>query len=129
MINTINLSFCTLRVYNNIVIAQMNEGIALTYDLIDEMVETVVPSFKGEPFVYITHRVHSYSVDPTIYIDVSQIENLVGFAVVSSNHMSLESTNVEKIFLKKPFEVFSNMEDSLHWANQILKNSLSIVEY
>lgn len=107
----------------------MNEGITLTHDLIDEMVETVVPSFKGNPFVYITHRKYSYSVDPTIYISVSKIENLVGFAVVSTNQMSLSNASIEKIFLKKPFEVFTKMENSIHWANKILKNKSNFVEY
>jgi len=46
----------------------------------------------NEAFVYITHRVNSYSVDPTIYISVSKIENLVGFAVVFINQMALSST-------------------------------------
>jgi hypothetical protein len=128
MINTVTLSFCSLQIYNNIVVSIINEGIVLTQDLIDEMVETIVPSFKGEDFVYITHRINSYSVDPTIYISVSKIKNLVGFAVVSTNHMALSSTDIERLFLKKPFEVFSELDKSIQWANKLLKKKQTIKE-
>ncbi len=129
MINTVNLSFCTLEIYNNIVVSKINEGVVLTQDLINEMVETIVPSFNNLPFVYITHRVHSYSVDPTVYISVSKIENLIGFGVVSTNHMALSSTDVERLFLKKPFEVFSELDKGIQWANTLLNKTCRIEEY
>jgi hypothetical protein len=129
MINTVNLSFCTLEIYNNIVISKINEGVVLTQDLINEMVETIVPSFNNLPFVYITHRIHSYSVDPTIYISVSNIKNLIGFGVVSTNHMALSSTDIERLFLKKPFEVFSELDKGIHWANTLLNKKCRVKEY
>lgn len=129
MIKTIHLSSCTLKVYNDIIIAQINEGVVLIQTITDEMVDFIIPYFNGKPFVYITHRVHSYSVDPTVYISVSKIENLKGFGVVSTNHISLSSTDIEKLFLKKPFEIFTKLDEAIQWANIILKNERKIEEY
>lgn len=128
MINTVTLSFCSLEIHNNKVISKINEGVVLTQDLTNEMVETIIPLFNNLPFVYITHRVHSYSVDPTVYISVSKIENLIGFGVVSTNHMALSSTDIERLFLKKPFEVFSELDKSIQWANTLLNKTCRIEE-
>ncbi|AUC76316.1 hypothetical protein CW732_11825 [Olleya sp. Bg11-27] len=74
------------------------------------------------PFVYITNRIHSYSVDPIIYKDVSQIKTLQGFAVVSQTQ-SGKNAEIERLFLNKPFEIFTDIEDAKTWASKIIKEN------
>ncbi|MGB5364411.1 MAG: hypothetical protein WBN17_14020 [Aureibaculum sp.] len=108
--------FCILKFYDNYVISIINEGVTVSKDISDKICQTAINYYQGKPFVYITHRIHSYSVDPSVYHDVSKIKNLAGFVVVSESKLSIKNALLEKIFLNKPFQIFSNLEDAVLWA-------------
>ncbi|QXP58584.1 hypothetical protein [Olleya sp. HaHaR_3_96] len=116
------LSFCSLLVSGNIIIAEIDEGITLNKALSDAIIYFASLAFKGMPFVYITNRIHSYSVDPIIYKDVSQVKTLQGFAVVSQTQ-SGKNAEIERLFLNKPFEIFTDIEDAKTWASKIIKEN------
>ena len=111
--------FCILKFYDNYVISIINEGVVVSQAISDKISKAAINYYQGKPFVYITHRLHSYSVDPNIYKDVSKIKNLAGFVVVSDSKTSIKSALLEKIFLNKPFQIFSNLEDGILWANNV----------
>ena len=105
-----------------IVTVNTGENISMTYH--DALVEVANRYFKNKPFVYITHRVNSYSVDPSVYAETSKIKNLVGFCVVSRNFMAKSTAKIEKLFLNKPFEIFDSLDEAETWAKSVIKNSL-----
>ena len=111
--------FCILKFYDNYVISIINEGVIITEEISKKISKTAIDYYKNKPFVYITHRIHSYTVDPDVYLNVSKIKNLVGFAVVSESKWSIKNALLEKIFLDKPFQIFSNIDDAILWANSI----------
>ena len=111
--------FCILKFYDNYVISIINEGVVVSQAISDKISKAAINYYQGKPFVYITHRMHSYSVDPNIYKDVSKIKNLAGFVVVSDSKTSIKSALLENIFLNKPFQIFSNLEDGILWANNV----------
>ena len=119
------LSFCTLLTSDNIIIAEINEGVVLNQDMSDDIIYFSSVVFKNNPFVYITNRINSYAVDPTIYKGVSQVETLKGFAVVSTT-LSARNAEIERLFLNKPFEIFSDLEDAKRWAIQILNKTIEL---
>ncbi|MFQ3239580.1 MAG: hypothetical protein ACI9NI_001889 [Olleya marilimosa] len=119
------LSFCTLLTSDNIIIAEINEGVVLNQDMSDEIIYFSSVVFKNNPFVYITNRINSYAVDPTIYKGVSQVETLKGFAVVSTT-LSARNAEIERLFLNKPFEIFSDLNDAKLWAIQILNKTIEL---
>lgn len=108
--------FCILKFYDNYVISIINEGVTVSKDISDKISNAALDYYQGKPFVYITHRIHSYSVDPNVYTDVSKIKNLAGFVVVSESKMSIKNALLEKIFLNKPFQIFTSLEDAILWA-------------
>jgi hypothetical protein len=108
--------FCILKFYDNYVVSIINEGVTVSKDISDKICKAATDYYQGKPFVYITHRIHSYSVDPNVYQDVSNIKNLAGFVVVSDSKSSIKNALLEKIFLHKPFQIFSNLEDAILWA-------------
>ncbi|MCF6307781.1 MAG: hypothetical protein L3J09_07480 [Flavobacteriaceae bacterium] len=114
--------FCEIEVYNDYIIAIMNEGISLTPDKNDVLLGISSKYFKNKDFGYITHRINSYSVDPRIYTETSKIENLVSFAVVSNNKLALSNAQIEKLFYKKPFKQFINLEDAISWIKKHVIN-------
>ena len=85
------------------------------------LVDIAESHFKAKPFVYITHRINSYSVDPKIYYETSKISNLAGFAVVSDKYKAKSNAMVEKMFFSKPFEIFGDLAEAKRWAKTILK--------
>lgn len=119
---TLNYDFCEIKVYDNYLVAVVNKDIHLTPDKNQILVDITNTYFANKPFVYITHRKNSYSVDPTIYIKTSKIKNLAGFAVVAEVPLSKGNAEIEKLFLKKPFEIFNNIKEATEWAKQIIAN-------
>jgi len=114
--------FCEVEVYNNYIVVKMFEGISLTPEKNDVLLKIATKYFKDSEFGYITHRVNSYSVDPSIYYETSKIENLVAFAVVSSKQIDVTNSELEKIFYKKPFQHFIELETAISWIeNKVSK--------
>ncbi len=118
-----NLSFCQLELHNDYVIATMNEGIVVNKENNAVLIEIAKKHFKGKPFVYITHRINSYSVDPTVYIPTAKIKSLKGFAVVSQSPIQRAHTNYERKFFGKNFQQFNTIEEALEWKDKIIKNA------
>ncbi|MFD1615141.1 hypothetical protein [Gelatiniphilus marinus] len=121
MKKTLTLSLGTFYIYSNYLVAEINRGETVTIES-NELLEDIAQKYFGsKKFVYITHRINSYAVDPLTYTRTSQIKNLAGFAVVSKNYVALSNAEIEKIFLKKPVGLFSNLDEAIDWAQSILK--------
>ncbi|WP_299443537.1 hypothetical protein [uncultured Aquimarina sp.] len=121
MIRLYNLEFCKLEIHHDHMIAIMHEGIVVSIENNSILIKIAEEHFKNKPFVYITHRIHSYSVDPIVYIKTASISNLVGFAVVSKNPIQKTLTKYEKSFFKKDFKRFDDMESALVWKDEMIK--------
>ncbi len=116
------LDFCKIEFHSNYVICNINEGETISQKRSEELTKVLLNHFKEKSFVYITHRIYSYSVDPTIYNKLSKIKTFTGFAVVSSNLVVQQTAEVEKLFFKKPFKIFNDLETAKEWAS-IIANS------
>ncbi len=123
MITKITYDFGTVEVYDNYVILVMNEGITVKPEYNDILIEIAEKYFHNKSFGYITHRINSYSVDPRIYFETSKIENLVAFAVVSAEDIKASTVEVEKIFLKKPFQHFKTINEATNWVDTVIQNT------
>lgn len=120
MTDLLKFDFCEMHIYDNYLIVVMNEGITVTPDQNQVLLNVAETYFKNKDFVYITNRLHSYSVNPSIYFETSKIKNLIGFAVVSKDYKAKSNAEVEKLFLKQPFEIFNTLEQAVDWATSIL---------
>lgn len=119
MKETLKLNFCEITMYENYAIVVVNEGVIVTAKLNAELVKIAEVYYSNRPFVYITHRINSYSVDPQVYFKTAQIKTLVGLVVVSRNYQAKINAEIEKMFFTKPFEIFTEMEDALTWAKKM----------
>ena len=120
MKKSLTLEFCDLTVYDNYLVVVMNEGVNITPKHNNVLIDLTNKYYKDVPFVYITHRINSYSVDPQIYFETAKIKNLKGFAVVSKDYKAKSNAEVEKRFFSKPFEIFNNLDDAYSWAEEII---------
>jgi DUF1365 family protein len=103
----------------------MKEGVTVKPEYNDELLKISEKYFSERSFGYITYRKNSYAVDPMIYLKTSMIENLVAFAVVSTDDLRIRNLEVEKRFLKKPFKHFSNLDDAKDWVNEMVANEMN----
>ncbi|WP_256867521.1 hypothetical protein [Winogradskyella forsetii] len=117
----LHYDFCDMSIYDNYLVVVIKEGVNVTPKHNSVLVEIAKKYYSTSPFVYITHRINSYSVDPKIYHETVQIKTLKGFAVVSSNYQAKINAQIEKMFFNKPFEIFTNLKDAVTWANEVVK--------
>lgn len=124
MTKIVKLNFCTLDINSrdNIVIGTINEGVHLTSKLSQIIVLTIFKYLGDLPMVYITNRVNSYSVDPTMYKTISKIKNLVGFGVVCPKNIKADIAKIEKLFYSNKFQEFKTLDEAMIWAKKLLKN-------
>ncbi|WP_378175812.1 hypothetical protein [Aquimarina sp. SS2-1] len=123
MITSYQFDFGLVEIYNDHIKVTMNEGIIVSPEHNDVLLEMVRKHYSNRNFVYITHRVHSYSVNPTIYLETAKIKNLAGFAVVSNDPIQKILTKLEKTFFNKEFRQFDNLESALKWKDEILEQT------
>jgi len=121
-IATIELEFGVAEIYPRFLVAFMNEGVLVTPKMNQEFVKLVSQYYPSSSFAYITHRVNSYSVDPSVYIETSKIPNLIAIAVVSNNPLNIGNAKVEKLFSKKPFKTFKKMDAAIKWAEGLFND-------
>lgn len=120
MIETLQFEFGEIHIFKNFVVAIMKEGVTVIPEYNEELVKISKKYFHNRPFGYITYRINSYAVNPLVYLKTSTIENLVGFAVVSTDVLRISNLEIEKRFLDKPLKHFSEMNDAQNWVNEII---------
>ncbi|WP_299902850.1 hypothetical protein [uncultured Aquimarina sp.] len=122
MINTYQLNFGLIEIYDDYIKSIINEGITITPKHNNVLLEMVEKHFKNKPFLYITHRINSYAVDPTIYLETTKICNLLGFAVVSKDPLQEKQIKLEQAFFSKELKRFDDMESALIWKDELLQD-------
>lgn len=121
MKETLTFDFCDMTIYDKYLVVVMKEGVHIVPEHNEVLIEVANTYYSEKPFIYITHRVNSYSVDPKIYHETAKIENLKGFAVVSSNYQAKVNAQIEQMFFTKPFEIFADLNEALDWAEKLIK--------
>ena len=112
------LEFGQVRIFQNILIAELNEGVLFNANNNSELLKIGNEVFKNRPYGYISLRKNSYAVDPLVYREAALAENLKAIAVVSENELiKLNAHNVERQFYKDSgsFEVFDSLEEAINW--------------
>lgn len=122
MTEVLKLKFCKIQVYKNYIVVIVDEGETIDMNKSSQLIEVAKSIFPEEPFVYVTHRLNSYAVDPEVYGPVSEIANLAGFCVVSSNFMAKTNAEIEKLFLKKPFAILDTIKEAEQWIKGLIVN-------
>ncbi|PRX39538.1 hypothetical protein [Salegentibacter salegens] len=112
------LKFGRVRIFQNILIAELNEGVLFTSEDNQELLAIGKEVFKDRAYGYISLRQNSYAVDPMVYRESARAQNLKAIAVVSENELiRLNAHKVERQFYKAPnsFEVFDNLDQAINW--------------
>jgi len=115
------LNIGKIKIYEDYMVAQLNEGITLNVETVHEIILIAEKHFPKKPFAYITIRKNSYAVDPMLYLKVFEIENLKAIAIISSKFIDNHNVKIEKHFFNKPMNIFKTLSEAVSWAKQYLK--------
>ncbi|SHJ54429.1 hypothetical protein [Aquimarina spongiae] len=113
----------TFYCYDHFMISEINEGVIVDLKMTLEVTNTLTKKYYGrkKPFVYITNRVNSYSMDPTIHFETAKmLPNTLGYAIVTYDKTNTDVANLEKAFLKIPIQIFHSLDQAVQWAESII---------
>jgi len=101
------------------VILDIEEGAHLGIKQVKEIQIIVSQYYKEQPYGYLLNKDISYSVNPIAYNSLNSIDELKSIAIVKK-YSSSHDIEVEKHFIKKPFEVFATFEEASDWLISIV---------
>ncbi|NAS30407.1 hypothetical protein GTQ40_05445 [Flavobacteriaceae bacterium R38] len=117
-----SLDFGSLVLYDNYMIAILNEGIEFKKQENDILLEISRKHYKDIPYGFISYRMYSYSVDPMVYKESSKEDNMRAIAIVSSNELNQLTVEVEKMFFNKDLQHFEKLDNAIDWIKSVLSN-------
>lgn len=118
--NILKTRILTAYFYGNIVVVEADEGVTLSYTTAFSILVAGLKRLGNRPFVYVTNRVNSYSVNPNDYVYLEKIPTLKGIAIVAPNDLVRRNAQLELNFCKKPMKIFESLIDSVEWSEQLL---------
>ncbi|WP_452229475.1 MULTISPECIES: hypothetical protein [unclassified Lacinutrix] len=115
-----NYVFGDVFIFDGFVVSEIEEGIIFSWEAHAERVTKDISSFlgtDGSDLIYISNRVHSYSVMATDWIQFFKNRyNLQGYYVVGHEKSSLINTMFENLFFKSKIRKFTNIESAVALA-------------
>lgn len=113
---------CTLPIGNfyfceKVCIAEVNEGMHLDSNILLSLMKELI-SYYGynKKLGFISNRIHSYSLDPNLYIELSKEFNIITIsALVVYSEMSFMNASIEKRFSKIKMKRCSSLDQAIEW--------------
>lgn len=112
----------TISAYKAIAIVEIEEGIAVSFQDGHEIFTRLLSILGNKPWVYISNRVNSYSLDPNDYRYLNQIATLKAIGVIQYKKSIQTALELEKMFIKKPFKTFDNLDAAIEWGLNKIKD-------
>lgn len=120
VIKELNYPFADVFIFDGFIISEIKEGISFSWeDHAKLIVEDIVyySETDGSDIVYLSHRIHSYSVKAMDWLHFFKNSfNLNGYGVIGYNSVSFINTVIENLFFTKKIKRFNNLESAIAWA-------------
>ena len=107
-----------IQVYDNYMVSMFDEGATLTLERAYQIIGISEIHFRDRNFGFISHRVHSHAIDPTVYTYLRQLDNLKAFAVVSTKEIDMHNFHIEKLFYKNAMKLFVDYGKAVNWVRR-----------
>ncbi|THD66697.1 STAS/SEC14 domain-containing protein [Robertkochia marina] len=120
LIDTEKIDTGTFYIYPGFVIGIISEGANLKLEQLSSLVLLYEKYFSTKDFVYISYRVNSYSIDPTVYPYLLEIKTLKGIAVVTEKESFRQNFQIEKVFYSGNIRIFPTILEAISWANSMV---------
>jgi len=87
-------------ILDDFLIAQIKEGQHVDKLFFKELKKLIKTYFDKKPFVYISNRVHSYSVDALLYKEIFKVSEIIGIGIIATNSLVNKTLNLKNSFLR-----------------------------
>ena len=123
LITTLDTEIGYFEYYPKYVIGVMKEGVHVTFENSSEPLQLGAEIYENSTgFVYISHRINSYSTDPSRYKESFELfKNCKGVAIVNKHKKNILLGLIEGIFTKLPLRTFNTIEQAIDWSNKLIK--------
>lgn len=78
----IKIKDITIQAHKSIAIVEISEGVVISYKSGHDVFKRLLSILGDQPWVYVSNRVNSYSLDPNDYKHLNQIPTLKGIGVI-----------------------------------------------
>lgn len=115
-----NYDFGDIFVFDGFIVSEMKEGFTVSWDEHMNRMSEDVAQFTGNDgtdFIYISHRIHSYSIMPSDWLKFFKNSyTLKGYGVVGYTQGSFLNIVIENLFFHKKIKRFNSLEAAVQWA-------------
>ncbi len=120
VLKELNYPFADVYIFEGYVISEIKEGIVFSWDDHAKRITEDVTSFTktdGSNLVYLSHRIHSYSLKPMDWLHFYKNSfSLKSYGVIGYNSFSFLNTVIENLFFNKKIRRFNDLETAIQWA-------------
>ena len=120
-VKIVKLDFTLLEFYDTYVVSSLFDEVIFDRRLVNELTTICIDHYGDQRFAYISNRIATYNVDPTIYLNLNKARFLTGIAVVSKQLSAVNMAHFERKFSTLPFEIFLEMEEAVEWVKKLKK--------
>ena len=107
-----------IQVYDNYMVSIFDEGATLTLERAYQIIGISEIHFRNRNFGFVSHRINSYAIDPTVYTYLRQLDNLKAFAIVSNKEVDMHNFHIEKLFYKNAMKLFVDYHKAVKWIRK-----------
>lgn len=107
--------------FEGFIISEINEGVLFDWPKAKEVIDLAYAHYGPNPeLVYISNRIHSYSVVPQDWLKFfSNKHPLIAMAVVARNKTSTINLMMEKLFFFSKIKKFNDLNSAIAWAKNL----------
>jgi len=119
ILKKLSLPYGNFYFFEHFIVSEINEDVLFTWELAQPIINEAVEFYnnKGSKIIYISNRIHKYSVKPVDWLKfVSYCFQLKGYAVVSSSSIARRNGKLESLFVPSKFSTFHNINEAVKWA-------------
>lgn len=133
-LQVINRPFGTFYLFESFVVGEIKEGVLFSWEhQAKELVEYLSDLYdqNGKGLVYISNRVHQYSINPSDWLKFYKEKyHLCGYAVVNyRNTNGVINSIFEKLFMRNKIQSFNSLENAVYWATELCELNKSKIEF
>ncbi|NQX78692.1 hypothetical protein [Gilvibacter sp.] len=114
--------------YDQLIITEFNEGVNISYVTGIQLLMECLKHIGPKPFIIISNRVNSYSVQPNDYKYLERVPNLNGIAIVAKDSVSAANAMLESKFFTKAFAVFEDIKSASEWSQSLIDPDLTVAK-
>ncbi|MBC3846919.1 hypothetical protein H8K90_11055 [Winogradskyella echinorum] len=120
VVKELNYKFGDVFVFDGFVISEIKEGVSFSWDehakrVIEDVTE--ITKCNGSDLIYLSHRIHSYSLVPQDWLKFFKNSfSLKGYGVIGYQNISFVNTVIENLFFNKKIRRFSDLNQAIQWV-------------